>query len=494
MRKLVFILFVFLSYLLFRPVLGDVWYTMHDTTHIARTYLLEKTLASGQIPALWSAELLEGRGYPLFHFYAPLTYYLALLFKFVTGSYFLGLKTLLIIASLTGMTGMYFLTRRHGRASGIVASVAYAFLPYAAVNLYVRGAFAEYLAMALLPWVFYCWTKLTTTKEQLLAGVVTAVFLLSHNLIPLITAPFLLGWILLHRGADVKHWLLPVFLTLALAAFYLIPLLFERSFVQADSIAQTTAYSLHFVAPSQIWNSTWGFGGSAPGVEDGMSFKLGKLQLILAGLGAFLALVKRRKQEIFFVIAALLAFFMTTQFSDFLWHNFPVLKIVQFPWRFLALLGFFAAVLTGYSLSFLKVVWLRTTASVLIVLGLLFLNLKLFVPQLIYPADLTRFTSRDYLSTIPTIVPEFAPRWLIGGNPVIKDSTILSFTYYPTWEVTLDGKKVATYPSEDGSLAFTNVSRSANYSAVQTHTLLETISSLVSLFGLIVLIKLYVQT
>ena len=310
MRKLVFILFVLLAYLLFRPILGDVWYTMHDTTHIARTYLLEKSLGSGQIPALWAADLLEGRGYPLFHFYAPLVYYLALLFKFITGSYFLGFKTLLILTAITGMTGMYFLTRRYGRASGIIASVAYSILPYAAVNLYVRGAYAEYLAMALLPWVFYCWTDLTTKKSQLRAGLVTALFLLSHNLIPIITTPFLFGWILLHWTKRATHYLLPFILILTLSAFYLIPLLFERNFVQADQIAQTTDYSLHFVSPSQIWNSTWGFGGSAPGVEDGMSFKLGKLQLILAVLGA------------------LLAFFMATSYSSFLWQSLPFLRIV----------------------------------------------------------------------------------------------------------------------------------------------------------------------
>jgi hypothetical protein len=65
----------------------------------------------------------------------------------------------------------------------------------------------------------------------------------------------------------------------------LLPVIFERGLVQAESIARLTIYSDHFLTLKQLWHSPWGYGGSAKvGEVDGMSFMLGKFQLMLAGL------------------------------------------------------------------------------------------------------------------------------------------------------------------------------------------------------------------
>lgn len=493
MRKLVFLLILLFTYLIFRPILGDVWYTVHDTTHLARVYLLERTLSAGQVPAVWAAELAQGRGYPLFHFYAPLFSHLALALKTVLGSYFIGVKVTLILSALVGAVGMYFLTRRWGRGAGLISAIAYLLLPYAAVNLYVRGAFAEYLSMALLPWMFYLWQDLKLIRSRLLAGLITALFILSHNLIPVLTAPFLLAWIILNRPKKMRLLLLPSLLTLTLSAFYLGPLLFERSFVQADLIARTTNYALHFVDPSQLWNSSWGFGGSGLGIEDGMSFKVGKLHLLLGLAGTLYILLRRPRRELFFACSAVIAAFMATRYSGFIWASIPALPIVQFPWRFLAILGFFVSALSGAGLAFLPTRPLRLIAVVFVIAGLLYLNLKLFTPQTVHPANLASYTSPAYLQTIPQIVPEYAPAYS-APDPEPTDSTILPYTYYPTWEVKLDGVKVPIFPSRDGLLAFSNPTDSPNFTLRQSHTLLENISSIISLLTLIYLLKLYVKT
>lgn len=497
MRKFVLLIFIFVSYLIFRPILADVWYPMHDTTSVARTYLLAHALESGQIPAVWAGELNHGQGYPLFHFYAPAMTYLALLGKTITGSYFMGIKIVLILSSLMGMFGMYLLCRRWGRWEGVLAAISYALLPYAALNLFVRGAYAEYLSMAILPWLFYAWRDLTTARQQVFATLVTALFILSHNLIPLITAPFLLVWIILNRPAKLRQLVLPFILTLGVCAFYLAPLLFERGFVQADVVARTTDYAQHFVVPTQLWNSTWGFGGSDIGVEDGMSFKVGKIQLLLAGLATISLVFKRPKRELYFVLAALVATFMTSSYSTVLWQHLPYLSLVQFPWRFLVLVGLFVSILSGYSLTLIHNTHFKLFVCCFFLLALLAINLKLFAPQTTFPADLAHFTSVDYLDTLPQIVPEYRPVWLDTLNPVVPGSTVLPYAYYPTWQVTLGGVSVATYPSEGGFLAFSNPSHSANFTPRQSHTLLETISTLISLVTLVVLLvlsKLYVQT
>ena len=493
MRKVIFGFFIFITFLLFRPIFNNLWYPMHDATHVSRAYLLEKTLLSGQIPAIWASELNDGAGYPLFHFYAPLTYYLALFGKLLTGSYFTGLKLVLVLALLLGMSGMYLLVRKWGRPAGLIASLSYAFLPYAAVNLYVRGAFAEYLAMGLLPWVFYCWVDLSSKRKQVLATMITSLFLLSHNLIPLIAAPFLLVWIILNRPKNLQTLMMPVFATLLLSSFYLVPLLFERTFVQADSIARTTDYSLHFVSPSQLWNSTWGYGGSTLGIEDGMSFKVGKVQLILATLGSILVVIRLKRKELFYLFAALISLFMTTSYSHILWSQISLLSIVQFPWRYLVLSGFFVSILAGYSVTLISSKSIQNILSLLVIQSILFFNLKYFMPATTFKANLNDYISSSYLANIPRIIPEYSPVWTALQNQPVENIVVTKYLYYPTWVVKVEGKGVDTFPSADGYLAYHQVSDSSQVTIYQSHTFLENISLIISVFALIYLIKFYVK-
>lgn len=487
------ILLGILVLLIFKPILGPVWYSVHDTTSIARTYLLEKTFSLGQIPAIWSAELNGGQGYPLFHFYAPLTYYTALFFKVISGSYFTGLKLTLIFAAFLGSLGMYLFMKKVSRVGAIISSFAYALLPYAAVNLYVRGAYAEYLSMMILPWLFLAWQDLSLRRKQLTSCVVTTLFILSHNLIPFIALPFLLVWILLNQYRNLKSLILPIIMTLLLSSFFLLPLIFERNFVVADQVAATTNYRDHFVVPWQLWNSTWGFGGSGPGVEDGLSFKVGKVQIILAQVGATFILFKRRKKELFFIIAACIAGFMTTPYSTFIWQSTPYQSVVQFPWRYLTLLGFFVSIMGGYAFNFIKNKFFATLTCVLVLIILLFVNLKLFVPQATFKAELNDYTNAKYLSTIPSIVPEYSPRWLSIKNPAVKDAISLPYLYYPTWRVLVDGHPVPTFPTEDGHLSYVYRGNSQNITLYQGHTELESIATMISLFTLATLIGLYVK-
>ncbi|MFH1244570.1 MAG: 6-pyruvoyl-tetrahydropterin synthase-related protein [bacterium] len=474
-------LFIILALLIFRPLLGTVWYPMHDTTHLARLYLMEGTIRGGQFPPIWATGINQGLGYPLFHFYAPLFYYLALLVKLVTGSYFTAVKVVLFSSSVLGMLGMYTLMKKWGRGVAFFSSLAFGTLPYMAVNLYVRGAYAETLALSLLPWLFYAWQNLGSHQRQIMTAIITTLFILSHNLIPLITFPFLLIWILFHHHHHLKALILPILATITLSSFYLLPLIFERNFVQADSIAKTTNYSLHYVAPSQLWNSTWGYGGSAMGLEDGMSFKLGKI-VVLLSLGSLLLLRKRYIQLL--VTSALLTIFMTTPYSQFIWDHLALLQVIQFPWRYLGLVGFFLSSLAGLSFTLIKNKFARNSCLLLAVCCLLLTNLKLFAPQSTFPADLSRYTSSSYLETLPQIIPEFAPRWL--SNPLPASS--LDRAYYPTWKVIVDGKLVPTRPSVSGLLSYPNPTQSTNIQLIQSHTNLERFSYALTILTLITLI------
>jgi hypothetical protein len=95
--------------------------------------------------------------------------------------------------------------------------------------------------------------------------------------------------------------------TFGLTSWFILPVFFERGFVQVDSIATMTNYRDHFVTLAQLWSSPWGYGGSTKGVAgDSMSFMIGKGQLVLSAIGV-LALVQLKKWRllIFFSFVAL---------------------------------------------------------------------------------------------------------------------------------------------------------------------------------------------
>jgi len=440
--------------------------------------LLKETVVSGQFPAIWATQINQGFGYPLFHLYAPLFHYLALLFSFIF-TLEIALKITLGLTILIGVSGTWLFTRQWGKASAALATISFILSPFIALDLYVRGAFAELLALCLLPWVLYALSNLKNMKSILFASLVTSLFLSAHNLIPILALPLLLIYTLIQKP-PFKLFLLYGILTLGLSAWFIGPLLFERSFTQAESIAKTTDYLKHFVEPWQIWNSTWGFGGSGIGVEDGMSFKLGKLQLILAGLGFLCALLAKKSVPIVLGIFAFLYLFLATPSSKSLWQSHSTLQLVQFPWRSLGPALVLLSMLAGYSLSLIKPKIFRYSMVVLLGFFLLALNLKYFRPQ-------SEITFPTKVEDIAPVVPEYLPVWM--PTKPIEPSKSGEVAYYPTWIVKQNEIKLKTYPDSAGILRYERVGDSPVV-ITQGHTQLQKLSYLITVITILIMLFL----
>ena len=70
-------------------------------------------------------------------------------------------KLVILAAYALGAYGVYFLTRRHfGSTAGVIASTAFVLSPYFLfIDPLLRGDLAEFLALSLLPWVFYVFDR-----------------------------------------------------------------------------------------------------------------------------------------------------------------------------------------------------------------------------------------------------------------------------------------------------------------------------------------------
>jgi hypothetical protein len=483
-----YLLALALTLLILRPILADVWYPMHDSTHVARLHLMHETISRGEFPPLWAEGINQGLGYPLFHFYAPVFYYVSYTFSSLFG-YFWGLKLALGLFIFFGILATQALVSRWGRGAMLLSAIFLATSPYLAVNLYVRGAFAEIAALCLFPLVLLVWQDLSTRRKQILAGATTAIFVMSHNLIPTLAFPLVAIYVLSTHYQNLKILLLPTLITLLLSATYLLPLFFERGFVQAEAVAKTSDYRLHFVEPWQIWNSTWGFGGSAPGVEDGFSFKMGKLHLVLALIGTGLLILKRHRYWLLSAFA-LYSLFMTTSLSSFVWESAPILALAQFSWRHLALAAPLLAVVASFSFTIINNKLFRLTCVLLTASCALILNLKYFVPQSTFLADTTQFTSDENLQTVHEIIPEYLPVWQADDLVLTQDylthenaQTIIKKAYYPTWQVKLDGRLVQTRPDSRGLLQIDNPQASDDIVLAQVKTPVQKIGILLTVLG-----------
>src|SRR3989344_7882094 len=123
------------------PLLRNDFFQMHDFTHVARLVELDAALKAGQIPPRWAQDFGWGYGMPLFHFYGPLPYYLAEVLYLIKVPAVWAIKTVFALNYLAGFYFMYLWAREYwGKWGGFLSGLAFIYLPYRAVQFYVRGS------------------------------------------------------------------------------------------------------------------------------------------------------------------------------------------------------------------------------------------------------------------------------------------------------------------------------------------------------------------
>lgn len=413
-KKLVVICFLTLiffasSWSLFAPK----FFRVHDYTHAARISQMTQALTDGHFPVRWTQDFGYGYGMPLFEFYAPLPYYVGSLLYWLGLEMVLTLKILFGLCSLGTLLGAYYLGKKiSGDLGGIVVSAALTLAPYRALNLFVRGALSEAWAIMALPWILLGIievidhgmgkTDRSTEKRSWMALIISlCVLFLSHNLTTMMFVPIsgifaLLYWLHLVFLSKEKNSRQTQFqlslksfyklasayiLAFALSAFYLVPAFLEKGFTKVEQfvLGGYFDYRLHFLYIRQFFIPNWGYGGSAWGVDDDISFFLGYGQWLALGIvvcmggvilirSSYSSMVnsgKRpelfksmRESKIFWLFSSgfLLgvSLFLSLIKSQFIWDALPLLSFIQFPWRWLSVAIVFVSLLTAVPILFLR--------------------------------------------------------------------------------------------------------------------------------------------
>lgn len=435
------VIFIFAT-LVSTPLLKPGLYMMHDDQQPARLFLFDQALSSGQFPVRWVSELGFGFGYPLFVFYPPFVYMLGETIHLFGFGFIDSIKIVFFLSIFLSGVSIYIFTKElWGKISGLTSALFYIFVPYRALDIYVRGAIAESFSFVWLPLILWSFYKLSTTRRNLyvyLSSIFLSLLVITHNLIfmpfMLIVFSYLLFLIITtSKKTEFSIKVIISFLfTSGLSAFFYIPALFEKRFTIVDDILLTNlaAYNIHFVYPQQLWNWLWGFGGSSAGPTDGLSFKIGKIHIILSFLSILLSsilLIKLKKKPIVyknwhltatFLTLFIFSAFMTTIYSKLIWDLLPPLAYLQFPWRFLTFTALFSSILAGALIYFIKLPVFKIIAFLIFSTLLVFPNTKLFKPQY-YRTDLTdkKATSTEIINwEVSTSSFEYLPK----GVPLKK--------------------------------------------------------------------------
>ena len=497
-----FVLIVIFTIPAFWNLLRPGYFPMQDDLQAFRVQQMDKCFDDFQIPCRWVPDAGYGYGYPQFNYYPPFPYYVGAVLHRVGIQYIDTVKLLFIAGYILSAITMFILVSElTTKWSGFVASVLYTYIPYKAVEVYVRGALSEFWAQIFFPLILWSIYKLIKTGKNsylLLMGVSIALLATTHSLMTMIFAPIAILWALYWlykqslplRGEEKWKNMFKVFwsglLGFGLSAFFLLPVLFEKKFAHVDSVLSGYFdYRAHFVSLHKLFLSReWGYGSSGFPNEL-LNLSLGTIQWVVGiGAGILAALnIKKEKNKSIVAIGllflSLTSVFMIHMRSSFIWAKLPFLWYMQFPWRFLAVSIFLLCLLSGFFIYFSGK--FKYIVGGLLIVSSIILNIGFFVPKdWLYITDKEKFSGVswqkqmtisifDYLpiyATLPPINEASEKPEIMDGNAifinykkgsnfqygsvkVIEDSVIrLPLFDFPGMQVKVDGKKIEHYNND----------------------------------------------
>ena len=521
-KKLIFFIFsLLLFFYITTPSLNpfdERMFNFHDETQLGRVIQFALNIKSGKIPPRLAPDFSFHLGMPIFNFYAPFSYWVTAGLNLIGIPVVCALKTSFFLAFLLSFLGiLFFLSLFFDFLPSLLGATLYVTSTYFATEILIRGNLAECWYLALLPFSlgFLVKNSRRSTKFNFFATTIILSFTLTvHNIFSAFSFPLFL--VIIFLLPKKKNNFLAFFIACLISGFFWIPLIFESKFINVAKNIKYYFYSDHFLCPWQLWRSNgWGFGASLPGCDtDLMSFKLGKIQLVLAGLGIFLFSVKFKKEKnkflfglVFFLTLASL--FMTLYQSQFVWNLFSgILATMQFPWRFLLFSMFGISFFGAYFFQNIEIPFKEIFIFLLIIFS--FTVAKKYIVKPLYPKNeyLKQYGSEEYISKkLAYMIPEYiTPQtdytyWSEGGFKIKKTKPFekkivakepktitLNIHYFPYWKIFVNQKEIIPATFDKLGRPVLTIEKPSTIEVFYHQTTNEKIGNLVSVIGLLILL------
>jgi hypothetical protein len=520
-KILIFLVLILLMLPALNPLMSADFTCGYDNVfHLWRAVQVDALWSQGVFFSRWAPDMAQGYGFPLFVFTSPGPSMVAVLLHRAGLAYPQALNATFIIGIIIGGILMFILAEDlFGSSAGFVAAIAYVYAPFQAYDVFYRGSLWESFAWAFPPLVLWGIGRWAVHKQRagLFWGVLgLALMVMSHHLFAFLFVPLFGVWVLAaaYRKRDwyvLWRGLLLGLLGMAITAFFWLPPLLERQFVQTERLTGTWVfdYRYNFISLKHLL--------ALPRYADHLLINdlpekaLGVLPVLLAA-GAFIGYRQfedRKKWAVgVLTVMAVFSALLTLPVSRLIWDSIPLLRFVQFPWRFLGPAAFCTALLAGVActvlIDALKMGQRGFIISFLLLSFIILGNIGWFFPKHCEPPGDISIRSMlqwegitDTLGT--TAKAEYLPVWVKqmpqsaplqqaynGGDPVkrldiamlpngteitreaygaLSDAIHINAAdafriewlrfYYPGWRVKIDDEVIPVFPSpHTGLLSF----------------------------------------
>ncbi len=356
---------VFAALLAVLPLLFRGLSCGHDLSfHLLNWMEVATQWQHGTLRPWWAFHAAFGAGEPRFVFYPPLSWFLGAELGLLLPWTITPIAFTLVVLILCGITMRSFLRAFVGSTSALAGACLYLANPYMLFVAYERTAYAELLAAAWMPLLLLAALRLRLRPSQLAcavallwltnapAAVVGCYSLLCLGLVRIALAARTQGILTALRQALAMSW--ATALGLAAAAFYLVPAVVQRRFVQINMA----------ILPGMRPSDSFLFQHTADLAHDAVLrsaswIAVGILAAAVTSIAALLlrperhrvyssmhargsALHRHPETERLFVLTAtavltIVIALLLTRISSPVWAHAPELAFLQFPWRFLSI-------------------------------------------------------------------------------------------------------------------------------------------------------------
>ena len=420
---------------------GGFHYSHENFRYPVLLNLYEKQLLTDGFPVRWLPELAGGYGYPTFVYYPQGVFLLATPLTLGFGmSEVIALAVTAWVCLFVGGLAMYFAGRRLSgeSAGGVMSAGLFLLAPWMATEIMVRGDLAE--GSALCAGAITLAVALALADEnrdrprrwlRVVGPVVYAAPMVLHpigGMMAGLVATLVAGARVLERPRERRSWrglIIANVAGFAMCAWYLVPLATMQDLVHLNRTTEGYYKSTnHIVEPMQLIRGPYGYGGSAPGPGDEMSFALG----VPVFVAAFLGFRGRRASKTAAALFGITCLIVTTWFT-FLWTDPSPLVRLQFSWRLLGMATLAAAAAASAAGAYSAHLRWKVVA-VLIGLIALFQPSRYAAHPRIISFGEAHAIVRETAATLTTVDERFAgsnefdPRGIMGMAPLGTRSVV----------------------------------------------------------------------
>lgn len=435
MKLLHILLIIGVGLLLSMPALLNGFPELTDDAaiHVSWFASFSEQLWSGDLYPRWLAGMNGSLGSPAFFFYPPSAYYATSLFRFLFTNDPFGWQQLGASASLalilSGLCAYLWLSQIATRRSAMAAAILYMMAPYhLAIDLYIRGAFAEFWAFVWMPLILY-FVLIARHDKIAVAGLAVSYGLLVTTHLPTTLIFSALPICYAFFTTEPRQRMRVVGLTLCgmtlgtgLAAIYLLPAMTTQEFVLIKQMKTGFFYYENWFLFAKLR------------LSGDRTARLSQVVLATAVPACCAFILSRssadrqvKRESLFWMVVSVLSVFMTTPLSKPIWYILPTLQAIQLPSRFSALLSVSTVALLALGISSVK----RPYSP--LIRGASVVALLCIISWVLLTAVLAR---RAYFVTNPA-----AEEVIEKTNKLIQQRTE-AFEYLPVWAKTLRAESV----------------------------------------------------